>query len=88
MSGKALAAGEDNNHEIEAISILYSRPHSVGLRYGQVKELARRLSIKPFHVGETRKSFHCRTLKYAGVEGVTTRVPAVTENSFEWRLGV
>ena len=42
------AAGEDNKDEIEAIIILYSRPCSAGLRYGQVKELARRLSIKPF----------------------------------------
>ena len=39
---------EDNKDEIEAISILYSRPYAAGLRYGQVKELARRLSIKPF----------------------------------------
>jgi hypothetical protein len=40
--------------EIEAISILYSRPCSAGLRYGQVKELARRLSIKPFHIDESQ----------------------------------
>ena len=39
---------EDNKDEIEAISILYSRPYAAGLRYSQVKELARRLSIKPF----------------------------------------
>ena len=31
----------DNKDEIEAISILYSRPYSAGLRYSQVKELAR-----------------------------------------------
>ena len=41
---------EDNKDEIEAISILYSRPYAAGLRYGQVKELARRLSIKPFQL--------------------------------------
>ena len=38
---------EDNKAEIEAISILYSRLYAAGLRYSQVKELARRLSIKP-----------------------------------------
>ena len=54
MSGKALAAGEDNKDEIEAITILYSRPYAAGLRYGQVKELARRLSIKPFHIDESQ----------------------------------
>ena len=54
VSGKALAAGEDNKDEIEAISILYSRPYVAGLRYGQVKELARRLSIKPFHIDESQ----------------------------------
>ena len=43
----------DNKDEIEAISILYSRPYSAGLRYSQVKELARRLSIKPFHIDES-----------------------------------
>lgn len=44
----------DNKDEIEAISILYSRPYSAGLRYSQVKELARRLSIKPFHIDESQ----------------------------------
>ena len=44
----------DNKDEIEAISILYSRPYSARLRYGQVKELARRLSIKPFHIDESQ----------------------------------
>ena len=45
---------EDNKDEIEAISILYSRPYAAGLRYSQVKELARRLSIKPFHIDESQ----------------------------------
>jgi hypothetical protein len=39
---------EDNKDEIEAISILYSRPYTAGLRYNQIKDLARRRSIKPF----------------------------------------
>lgn len=41
---------EANKDEIEAISILCNRPHGAGLRYGQVKDLARRSSIKPFHI--------------------------------------
>ncbi|MFC1758307.1 DEAD/DEAH box helicase family protein [Planctomycetota bacterium] len=45
---------EDNKDEIEAISILYSRPYAAGLRYSQIKDLARRLSIKPFHVDESQ----------------------------------
>src|SRR5262249_8409604 len=31
---------EDNKDEIEALKVLYSRPHRAGLRYSQVKELA------------------------------------------------
>ena len=54
VSGQALAAGEDNKDEIEAISILYSRPYAAGLRYSQIKDLARRPSIKPFHVDESQ----------------------------------
>ncbi|WP_197172072.1 type I restriction endonuclease subunit R [Novipirellula aureliae] len=45
---------EDNKDEIEAISILYSRPYAAGLRCSQIKDLARRLSIKPFHVDESQ----------------------------------
>jgi len=41
---------EDNKDEIEAIRILYSRPRRAGLRYGQVKELALKLGVAPFHV--------------------------------------
>ena len=52
VSGKALAAGEDNQDEIEAISILYSRRCAAEFHYGQVKELDRRLSIKPFQVSD------------------------------------
>ena len=37
VSGKALAAGEDNKDEIEAISILYSRPYAAGLRTAKSK---------------------------------------------------
>ena len=43
---------DEHKDEIEAISILYSRPHRAGLRYSQVKDLARRLGVKPFHVDE------------------------------------
>jgi type I restriction enzyme R subunit len=41
---------EEHKDEIEAIRILYSRPYRSGLRYGQVKELAQKLGIPPFHV--------------------------------------
>ena len=63
---------------IEAISILYSRPYAAGLRYSQVKELARRLSIKPFHIDEFPPKIVCE---------VTTRVSLVADVSIEWRLG-
>ena len=48
---------EDNKAEIEAISILYSRPYAAGLRYSQVKELARRLSSigDADHTGDAAK---------------------------------
>ena len=41
---------EDNKDEIEAIKVLYSRPHRAGLRYRQVRELAQKLSVTPFYV--------------------------------------
>ncbi len=47
---------EANKDEIEAISILYSRPHRAGLRYRQVKELAARLAINPFQVDADQPS--------------------------------
>ncbi|MGD0094161.1 MAG: DEAD/DEAH box helicase family protein [Planctomycetota bacterium] len=41
---------EDNREEIEAIRVLYSRPHRAGLRYRHVRELAQKLDIAPFYV--------------------------------------
>jgi type I restriction enzyme R subunit len=41
---------EDNKDEIEAIRVLYSRPHRLGLRYRQVRELAQKLNVSPFFV--------------------------------------
>ena len=38
---------EDNKEEIEALKILYSRPHRAGLRYRQVKELAEAIKRPP-----------------------------------------
>jgi type I restriction enzyme R subunit len=38
---------EEHKDEIEAIQILYSRPHRAGLRYSQVKELAEALKRPP-----------------------------------------
>jgi len=40
---------EDNKDEIEALKVLYSRPHRAGLRYGQVKDLAEAIR-KPPHL--------------------------------------
>ena len=39
-----------NREQIEALRVLYSVPYRHGLRYGQVKELARKLAVDPFHV--------------------------------------
>ena len=80
VSGKALAAGEDNKAEIETISILYSRPYAAGLRYGQVKELARRLSIKPFHIDESMQNA-------SSYSATTRRVTLRNDYPIEWRLG-
>jgi type I restriction enzyme R subunit len=41
---------EDNRDEIEALQVLYSRPHRAGLRYRHVKELAGKLDRPPFYV--------------------------------------
>ncbi len=38
---------EDNKDEIEALHVLYSRPHRAGLRFRQVKELAAALKRPP-----------------------------------------
>lgn len=38
---------DDHKDEIEALQILYSRPHRAGLRYSQVKELAKALQQPP-----------------------------------------
>jgi type I restriction enzyme R subunit len=38
---------EDNRDEIEALQILYSRPYRAGLRFGQVKELAKAIQQPP-----------------------------------------
>jgi len=41
---------EDNKDEIEAIKVLYNRPHRAGLRYRHVRELAVKLDIPPFYI--------------------------------------
>ena len=38
---------DDHKDEIEALQILYSRPHRAGLRYSQVKELAKAIQQPP-----------------------------------------
>ena len=40
----------ENKDTVEALRILYSKPYSSGLRFGQLKELATRLDKAPFHV--------------------------------------
>lgn len=67
---------KDNQHE--AISILCVRTCAAGLRYGQVKELARRLSVKRFHIDGLSQKVTCQLPK-----GVTL----ITDLSIEWRLG-
>ena len=47
---------EDHKDEIEAIKVLYSRPHRAGLRYRHVRELAAKLDIPPFYI--TRAGGH------------------------------
>ena len=41
---------EDHKDEIEAIKVLYSRPHRAGLRYRHVRDLAAKLDIPPFFI--------------------------------------
>ena len=48
MAGPGVAVREYQSMTCETDYLLYSRAYSAGLRYGQVKELARRLSINPF----------------------------------------
>ncbi|MBA2714116.1 MAG: hypothetical protein H0U55_11275 [Rubrobacteraceae bacterium] len=38
---------EENREEIEALQVLYSRPYRAGLRYGQIKALARAVERPP-----------------------------------------
>jgi type I restriction enzyme, R subunit len=45
---------EDNRDEIEALQILYSRPHRAGLRYGQVKELMQAIRQPPLSTDPER----------------------------------
>ncbi|MBL8881249.1 MAG: hypothetical protein JNG88_19255, partial [Phycisphaerales bacterium] len=40
---------ETHKDEIEALQILYSRPHRAGLRYSQVKELLQAIKRPPLH---------------------------------------
>lgn len=45
---------EAHRDDIEALTLLYSRPYRAGLRYRQVRELARALGIAPFHIDPTQ----------------------------------
>ena len=41
---------EQHRHDIEALTLLYSKPYRSGLRYRQVRELAQKLAVAPFHI--------------------------------------
>jgi type I restriction enzyme R subunit len=45
---------EANKDEIEALQVLYSRPHREGLKFRHVKELAAKLNRPPFYVDPNR----------------------------------
>jgi type I restriction enzyme R subunit len=45
---------ELHKDDIEALTLLYSTPYRSGLRYRQVRELAQKLAIAPFHVDPTQ----------------------------------
>jgi type I restriction enzyme R subunit len=48
--GELRAFCEAHKDEIEALQLLYRKPHRSGLRYKQVKELAKQLNRAPFYV--------------------------------------
>lgn len=48
--GELRAFCEAHRDEIEALRLLYQKPHRAGLRYGQVKALAKRLRQAPFNI--------------------------------------
>lgn len=41
---------ELHKDDIEALTLLYSKPYRSGLRYRQVRELAQKLAVAPFHI--------------------------------------
>ena len=50
MIGDLRAFCEQHKDDIEALTLLYSKPYRAGLRYRQVRELAQKLGIAPFHI--------------------------------------
>ena len=58
MAGPGVAVRKDrmptSSFAPEAFIILSRRPYTAGLRYSQIKNFARRLSIKPFQVDESQ----------------------------------
>lgn len=62
---------EDNKDEIEALQVLYSRPHRAGLRYRHVKELAAAfqrppLSASPLRLWQAYQAIEPEQVKGAG----------------------
>ena len=41
---------EEHKADIKALTLLYSKPYRAGLRYRQVRELAQKLGVAPFHI--------------------------------------
>ena len=50
VMGDLRAFCEQHKDDIEALTLLYSKPYRAGLRYRQVRELAQKLGIAPFHI--------------------------------------
>ncbi|WP_295392620.1 DEAD/DEAH box helicase family protein [uncultured Thiodictyon sp.] len=50
VMGELRAFCEAHRDDIEALQLLYRKPHRAGLRYRQIKELAKQLNRAPFHI--------------------------------------
>jgi type I restriction enzyme R subunit len=67
---------DENRDEIEALKLLYSVPHRVGLRFRHVKELAAKLAHPPFYVDPNRPDSLSRLWQaYQLVEPDRVRAP-------------
>jgi type I restriction enzyme R subunit len=60
---------DDHKDEIEALKILYSRPYRAGLRYNQVKELAKAIQQPPYSFNAERLWFAYEAVEPDKVKG-------------------